>query len=290
MSRQYKRSYELVITPTNGEQRTITELRIIFNITKSVLSYPNLAKIDIYNPNQDTLSSLQRKFTKVVLNAGYDGELKLIFKGEIRNILQNKIGVNRVITLYAGDGERDWQNAIINKTYASNVPISNIVDDIVSTFKEVTRGVIEGIPNIAENLLGETISGSSKDILDRIARQYDLDWNIQDGEINIIQSDIPIGSLQSIVVNSLTGMIGSPTITEIGADVTTLLNPNLIPNSSFTIESVNAQINLGNLFFRDVKRTSAEGSYKIQEVNFKGDSRDGDWLAIVKGRTIPSGV
>ena len=81
-------------------------------------------------------------------------------------------------------------------------------------------------------------------------------------------------------------MLGTPTVTEIGADVRTLLNPRLLPNRAFQIESINTDIQLGNLFFRDIKRTSAEGTYKIQEVKFSGDSRDGEWVSEVKGRII----
>ena len=286
MARQYLRSYELIITSAEGERRTIRELRVIFEITKSVLSFPNLAKVVIYNPNPDTIASLQTKYTKVVLNAGYGDNLKLLFKGEVRNVLQTKIGVNRLITFYAGDGERDWQNSFINKTYSETVSITAIVNDIISTFKETTKGVIEGVPDIADSLMGETVSGSSKDILDRLAKQYGFEWNIQNGEITIVEEAKPLSTLEAVVINAGSGMVGSPTVTEIGADVTTLMNPDLIPNSAFKIESVNADIQLGNLFFRTIKRTSAEGLYKVQEVFFKGDSREGDWLSTVKGRTL----
>ena len=102
----------------------------------------------------------------------------------------------------------------------------------------------------------------------------------------IVPFDEPLQGSEAVLISAVTGMINSPIVTEIGADVTTLLNPNLIPNSAFIIESVNADIQLGNLFFRDVKRTTAEGLYKVQEVTFKGDSREGEWVSTVKGRIL----
>jgi len=96
----------------------------------------------------------------------------------------------------------------------------------------------------------------------------------------------PLEGDEAVLVNAATGMLGSPTVTEIGADVMTLLNPRMLPNKAFKIESVNTDIQLGNLFFRNVKRTNAEGTYKIQEVTFKGDSREGEWTSAVKGRII----
>jgi hypothetical protein len=286
VARQYKRVYDLTIIPTDGESRIIKQLRVNFEITKSILSFPNLCKLTIYNPNEDTLSALQKKYTKIVLNAGYEGDLRLLFKGEIRNVFQSKGGTDRVVTIYAGDGERDWQNATFNKTFTENVTISSAIEEVLKSFKEVTTGVINGLPQVADKLRGQTLSGSSKDILDGFADEYGFDWNIQDGEVIITPVESPLEGDEAVLVNSATGMIGSPTITEVGADVTTLLNPRMLPNKAFKIESVNADIQLGNLFFRNVKRTSAEGTYKIQEVTFKGDSREGEWTSAVKGRLI----
>jgi len=286
VARQYKRVYDLTIVPTDGESRVIKELRVNFEITKSILSFPNLCKLIIYNPNEDTLSTLQKKYTKILLNAGYEGDLLLLFKGEIRNIYQSKNGTDRIITIYAGDGERDWQNSTFNKTFTENVTISNAIQEVLKSFEEVTIGVINGLPQVADKLRGQTLSGSSKDILDGFADEYGFDWSIQDGEVVITPTESPLEGDEAVLVNAATGMIGSPTVTEIGADVTTLLNPRMLPNRAFKIESVNADIQLGNLFFRNIKRTSAEGTYKIQEVSFKGDSREGEWTSMVKGRLI----
>lgn len=286
VARQYKRAYDLTIIPTDGEARVIKDLRINFEITKSILSFPNLCRLNIYNPNEDTLAALQKKFTKIVLNAGYEGDARLLFKGEVRNVFQNRAGVDSLITVYAGDGERDWQNATFNKTFTENVTISSAIEEVLKTFEDVTVGVVNGLPQVADKLRGQTLSGSSKDILDQFADEYGFDWSIQDGEVIITPVESPLEGDEAVLVNAATGMLGSPTVTEIGADVSTLLNPRLLPNKAFKIESVNADIQLGNLFFRNIKRTTAEGTYKIQEVTFKGDSREGDWVSSVKGRII----
>lgn len=286
MTRQYKRVYDLTIVPEDGNARIIKGLRINFEITKSVLSFPNLCKLVIYNPNEETKSALQKKFTKIILNVGYEGDLRLLFKGEIRNIFQSKSGVDRLLTVYAGDGERDWQNATFNKTFAESVTMKSVIEDVLKTFEELSIGILDGLPETADKLRGQTLSGSSKDIMDQFADEYGFDWSIQDGEVIVTPIESPLQNDEAVLINSATGMIGSPTVTEIGADVTTLLNPRLLPNSSFVIESVNSDIQLGNLFFRDVKKTDAEGTYKTQEVIFKGDSREGDWISTVKGRII----
>lgn len=286
MSTQFLRKYKLYITSLEGSQRNIEDLRVRFEVTKTVLSFPNLAKIEIYNPNSDTTSLLKEKFTNISLEAGYQGNSRLIFKGEVRNVYQNKIGPDRIVIIYAGDGQRDWENSFFNKTFKENIRIDTVINEILKTFQNTTIGVIDGIPKIADKLRGQTLSGSSKDILDMLSKEYNFDWNIQDGELNIVSKNKLIENDEAILINNLTGMIGSPTVTEIGADVKTLLNPRLIPNRSFKIESAFANIALGNIYFRDIKRTNAEGLYKIQEVVFIGDSRDGEWVSNVKGISL----
>jgi len=286
MARQYKRVYELTVIPPGGEARIIRGLRVNFEITKSILSFPNLARITLYNPNQDTLSALEEKYTRIVLNAGYEGDLRLLFKGDVRNVFQTKTGRDRLLTIYSGDGEKSWQNATFNKTLSESLSFSSAIQEVLKTFSDVNIGTLQGLPQVADKMRGQVLSGSSKDIMDNFAEEYGFSWSIQDGEIIITPEQEPLEGDEAVLVTAATGMIGSPTITEIGVDVTTLLNPRLLPNRGFIIESINAEVTIGNLFFRNVKRTTAEGFYKIQEVVFRGDSRDGDWLSSVKGRII----
>jgi hypothetical protein len=286
MARQYKRVYELTVIPPGGEARIIKGLRVNFEITKSILSFPNLARITLYNPNQDTLSALEEKYTRIVLNAGYEGDLRLLFKGDVRNVFQTKTGRDRLLTIYSGDGEKSWQNATFNKTLSESLSVSSAIQEVLKTFSDVNIGTLQGLPQVADKMRGQVLSGSSKDIMDNFAEEYGFSWSIQDGEIIITSEQEPLEGDEAVLVTAATGMIGSPTITEIGVDVTTLLNPRLLPNRGFLIESINAEVTIGNLFFRNVKRTTAEGLYKIQEVVFRGDSREGDWLSSVKGRII----
>jgi len=286
MARQYKRVYELTVIPPGGEARIIRGLRVNFEITKSILSFPNLARITLYNPNQDTLSALEEKYTRIVLNAGYEGDLRLLFKGDVRNVFQTKTGRDRLLTIYSGDGEKSWQNATFNKTLSESLSVSSAIQEVLKTFSDVNIGTLQGLPQVADKIRGQVLSGSSKDIMDNFAEEYGFSWSIQDGEIVITPEQEPLEGDEAVLITAATGMIGSPTVTEIGADVTTLLNPRLLPNRAFLIESLNAEVTIGNLFFRNIRRTTAEGLYKIQEVVFRGDSRDGDWLSSVKGRII----
>ena len=163
----------------------------------------------------------------------------MIFRGRIRNLFVNQVGVDKIITIYAADGERDWQQATYNKTLSENLNLKDIVLELINTFNisgDIGVGELQGLDIPADKLRGQTLSGSSKDILDGIADDYNFQWSIQDGELTIVEEDKPLDSQSIIIIKRSTGMLGSPTLTEIGADVTTLLNPELLPNVAFRID------------------------------------------------------
>ena len=286
MSRQYNRQYQLTITTLDGVTKVISGLRVQFTITKSLLSYPNLAEIKIYNANADTLTKLQQKYTKISLSAGYTGNIKVLFIGEVRNIFQSRAGTEKILTIYSGDGQRDWDNSVFNGTFSESVSIKTVINEVIKTFRGLTSGNTDGIPDVIDKLLGQSLSGSSRDIMDTYANEYGFSWSIQDGELVVVDDEQVLSDTDAVLITAATGMIGSPTLTFIGADVTALLNPNLLPNRAFRIDSVNFEVAIGNLFFATVPRTEVTGFYKIQEVTFRGDTRAGDWLSEIKGRII----
>ena len=285
MSRQYKRAYSLTITDSE-RTKTIDGLRIVFNITKSLHSFPNIAKIDIYNANQDTLSILQTRYSELAFNAGYTGSLRLLFSGQIRNVFQRKIGPDNITTIFAGDGEQDWQNSIFNKTLSENIAIKQVVSEIAASFQGTLLGTLEGLDAPADKLLGQTLSGSSKDILNKLAEDYGFQWSIQDGSLITVANDKTLEGTEAVLINNNSGMIGSPTVTELGVNVTTLLNPMLLPNRAFKVESSFADVAIGGVQFREIKRTTGEGIYKIFQVIFDGDTHGTNWFSIVDGRII----
>ena len=266
--------------------KSITDLRIVFDITKSNRSYPNIAKIDIYNPNDETVSMITSDDPLIILKAGYEGNQGILFRGKQRNVFDNRLAEDRILTIYAADGYRDWDSAIYNKTLSENLKIKDIVLELFQTLTgsgEVTIGSIEGLEQPADKLRGQTLSGSSKDILDLLAEDYNFKWSIQDGEIILTEEYNAIDYLESVLLNQNTGLIGSPTVTEIGAEAVSLINPNLLPGRLFTIESRSSQLALSNLQFRNVRRSSANGTYRAYEVSFKGDTHSNQWFSLVKG-------
>jgi len=283
--RQFTRRYELIIQPVDGDTRRITDLRINFEITKSLISYPNLAKIIIYNANIDTRAALQRNGTRILLNAGYEGDTNLLFVGEIRNVYHYKAGPDRISLIYAGDGQRDWDNANINTTFSASITTREVIDTLLATFANLTVGPVEGVPDTASRLRGQTLSGKTSMVLDELARELGFNWSIQDEEVVISPVNSFLAGDESVLITADTGLLNVPVLTEVGVDVRVLLNHRLLPNRAFTIESTTQDSAQGNLFLRTRMRSEASGIYKVQEVKFVGNSRQGDWVANVRGLT-----
>ena len=283
MPLQYKRQYELLIGAAETGVRII-DMRVKFEVTKDLTGYPNLAKIQVFNLSKATRAKIENEFDSVIFNAGYENSVGLLFKGEIRNVTHLKQGVDTITTIYAHSGAKDFDTSKVNISFKEGTKIKNIVEHVISTFKEVTHGVVEGLDGLGDRLQGVTLSGSSKDIMDQLAQENNFEWSINDGVIDVIPKNKTID--KTFVITNVTGMLGSPTITEIGADVKTLLNPELIPNGKIKIESITAAISLGDLNFRNVNKTIGEGLYKIQKVTHVGDTHDNQWDSTIVGVTI----
>ena len=281
MTKQYLRDYSLTISD-ESTTKTIRGLRIAFEVTKSVQSTPNLCKLVIYNPNQQTKSILQKRLSRIVLTAGFVDSIRLIFTGRVRNSTLTA-GADELLTVYAGDGQRDWESAHFNKTFSPNTNIDNVIKQLAGTFTETSSVKILDFERIKDMIRGQSLSGMTKDILDTFAKNYGFQWSIQDGVFEVVGNDKADTRPGVMIVNATTGMIGEPTVTEIGADVRLLLNSGAKPNALFRIESIGAGIQQGNLFFAQHRRTRAEGTYKILEVVHRGDTHDKQWTSDLKG-------
>jgi hypothetical protein len=270
-----------------------TELRIKFEVTRSVIGVPNLMKIQLFNLKESTALRITKEFQTIRLLAGYPGNTALIFSGQIRNILHLRENQTKIAEIYAGDGLAAYEKATAAKTFNKGVTVKEVVQDIAKSFGQygVSNGKLDGLNSSRNKLRGLSYSGASKDILNNLGDDYDFDWSIQDGALTTVARDQSDNSTEAVLINRTTGMIGSPAITEIGADVTTSLNPKLIPNKRIKIESEAPQVNLsGNLYFRRVNRTLGNGIFKIQKVVHMGDSRGNDWKSMVTGLRLTGGT
>lgn len=150
----------------------IQDLRIKFNIEKSLVGYPNLANIQIFNLKESSRNKIEEEGLKISLFAGYEN-LVLLFSGNIINVIHKKEGVDWISTIYAGDSVSDINNATINKTVAAGSTQEQIFNELIGSMPGVTKGITEGLTNCLSGkrslLRSLQLTGNVKDWLKKIA-------------------------------------------------------------------------------------------------------------------------
>jgi hypothetical protein len=102
---------------------------------------------------------------------------------------------------------------------------------------------------------GVVLSGSARDALDSLCRSIGAEWFIRDGALQVTTAGGSTGE-PAVVFSSATGnLIGSPSKTKEGCEVTGLISPTLRPGKPFSVVS-----------------ESITGLYTADSVAFDGDS------------------
>jgi hypothetical protein len=267
----------------------IIDLRINFKIEKSLVGYPNLGNIKIYNLSESSRNNIEEKGLKIQLYAGYeDSSIPLLFTGDIINIVHLKNGPDWVSEIFAADGVNILSTATINKTLPAGIDTEQIYNELVGQMQGISKGVTEGLKNCLSgkrSLLRELqLSGNIKDWLDKIATDCGFEYSINEEVIETTPTGLPLSDVPPVVINQASGMIGSPERTEIGINVFNLLLPELKLARTIKVESISEKLNVGNLFFKKIPPIRNKGIYRIDKLIHIGDTHDNPWSTEINAR------
>lgn len=281
MARNFLRDYRLTIQGT-GEELSIKGLRVVFGITHDLFGYPQQAKFDIYNLSRDRINQIQDEFQGIYFAAGYAGDVKQIFNGQIRNVVHTKRGTETVTEIYAGNAERALKEAFSVHSFEPGTDLETIIYTITGDMQGVTIANLDGINRKITS--DRTFSGPSRKVLDALSSEFEFWWSVIDGQLYTFGKEGALTEEDTLLINKNTGMIDSPSVTEIGANVKILLNPNATPFKIIQIESATPNISLGDLNFRKVNKTMGAGLYRINKVVHSGDTRSSEWFSTITGK------
>ena len=263
--RQFRVSFEVMIDP-NGSNCT--------------------ADIAIYNLSSDTSMEAFRQGQKLTLRAGYADAVDTIFKGQVVNVLRERVGPDTRTRLLCRSGATSEVRNTITRTFGAGSRIEDIIKalgvalgfDVVinpEDFKD-SRPFVRGYP----------INGDAQTYLSKLGGEYQFTWVIEHDRIVIMKTGkIRTGPIH--VISQFTGMEGIPEITggvnAVGADVVIRLNPKVRINGRFKIESQYATFNTGNLYFTEIPKSVGEGTYNIIRIQHSGDNYSSTWSTLIKG-------
>jgi len=287
----FDRVYKLLVGKKGDSKGLeITELRIQFEITKTAKKDPNKSTIRIYNLRKETRTELEKPDTRCLLYAGYKDEAGplLMFQGAV-TFSWTKYELPDIITeLELGDGAPEIRDTTISVGYDKGVKSTQILND-VSKKMGTPLTLPKDIPERTwQN--GLSYYGSARILLDKVTRGSDLEWSIQNGNLQVIKSGM-VTTRQGIVLSADSGLIGFPEherkanegTTDVkdtkkkkktvstpakhydGWSVNCLLLPDIVPGDRVKLES-----------------RTVEGVFRVQELKHQGDSHDGDWQTELK--------
>lgn len=259
--RQFGRVIQLNIG--NAQQSLVyNNLKITFDVTKTISSEPNDANITIYNLNQNSRNLITSKvYDLVELFVSYrDDDLRMIFKGEIKTVENENSGLDIITKLKCSDGGQAYTEKVLIKTVAAGQKDSDALNDSAKSFGILKSDV--DLPNDKVLPRGRVFFSDVRDVMDKIGLNNDADWSIQDNQLVVVPKNKAIRNDEGYVISSNTGMIGSPQKTDQGLEVITLCNP---------------RFKIGSLIRVESKFNEYNGDYKIQSINHSGDLTGNDW-------------
>lgn len=258
----------LVLSSTGQDD----ELNINFQVEKNTMGTPNVCSIDIFNLSSATRQTISKVQTNFILQAGYlEGNLPLqtIAKGAIAATISSREGPNTRLTIKALDGAQGMGLGKFSKSYQKNIALSTIVKDVAQSIPgtEVDASNI----NIGTYQVGSgglSLAGRSKDILDKLARQWGFDWSVQNRVFKAISDESSSGNTYQISSQLGNLLHITPRIDNVlqivtGVDILAVLDPRLQPYDKIQVVSTVAP--------------ELNNTYKITNLTHTGQIRDNVW-------------
>jgi len=285
-ARQWLRKCSLIISTNQGDALDLSNLRIKFNVKRSDTQTPNIADIRVYNLERATAERIQKQFSRIILQAGYEQNFGVIFEGNIKQIIRGReSATDTFIDITAGDGDLAYNFAVVNKTISAGANQSqqiNAAIDSMRTVGQVTVGNIGDLPT-TQLPRGKVMFGMSRDYLRNCSDTSGKTWSIQNNKVEFV----PLTSYlpgEAVVLTSKTGMIGTPNQTNEGVDVRCLLNPLLRIGGRVQLDNESVarlKIDLSKpLSPANIPAPITEdGVYYILTIEHQGDTRGQEWVS-----------
>lgn len=286
---QYGRKVSLIVG--NDDALDLSDLRFTFRIQRGDIETPNSARIRVYNVSPTTSQRIQKEFTRVVLQAGYEGNYGIIFDGTIIQVRRGRESqTDTYLDITAADGDSAYNFAVVNTTLAAGSTLTDQVNAACTAMNPY--GVTQGyMPQLPTNSLprGKVMYGMARDIMRGVSRTAQTVWSIQDGKaVMVPETSYMPGAVPEIT--SATGMVGLPEQTANGIKVKMLLNPSVKICSLLHINNASVQqyergLRVGQQQTNEKtaleNKLDSDGYYYVMLAEHWGDTRGNDWYTEV---------
>lgn len=264
--------YFLTVGLRNGGTITVRPpMRITFNIEQATTGGLNKANIQIYNLSDSTRAQIVKDPTdsvimQVTLQAGYVGNIKQIFKGNITQARNARQGVDFITSIECLDGN---EAALSSFTSAAVRGKNESIQQLVNDMHGVESGKItEQSPLTRAKIM---FGNSWKLLRDSTDPQQEV--FIHDQRVNILNRNEVLGSTIPIV-SPATGLKTTPEKQQQQIVFTTLINPAIRLGEQVSLQSTTARY--------------INGIYKVISISFTGDYEGESWEQKIKAIANPN--
>lgn len=272
----WKRSATLQIGPKRYDMENLYfEFEVPFRDSEELGS----ATITVHNLAESTRKSI-KKGNVVILNAGYEGDIGVIFTGKISRVVHKKQDTEWITTITAAEALEEWLTSEVNKTYVAGSKASAIVKDLLNLFG-LEVGTMELVTD-KEYPRGKVCRGKVKNVLTEIVTSdCKSRFLIRNGTVTI--NDPKKGLDLGYVLSSATGLLRA---TEESEDTETTTNQTTIDDGSEAEEAGYTRrcllnYHLGPADTITISSSSLNGKYLIKSGKHKG-SPGGDWVTEIE--------
>lgn len=266
----------------DDELLVVEDLRIRFELNKTLLGYPARGKLEIYNLSESNIARISQRLTKVRVEAGYVDLFGEIFNSNIMNYYKSRFTTDSVFTMILAGEAAAWENSTFSRTYEAGVMPATILRDLAGSFEDIIVGSLLESAEWEAKLASVTHVGAVKSVLNKLAVDYNFDWSLHNGQLDIIPRGRVLEDKPTYIITPETGLIGSPTLTELGADFRILLNPDIMLGRQCQMSTEYVELGQAGLEFRKVRNT-ADGFYKVMDLRYIGDSHGNEWYCDIIG-------
>ena len=216
---------------------------------------------------------IRERGRQVLLEAGYGDTIERIFDGRVRRVERQREGLDRITRIHVGGSVAvETTRSVFVRSYEGSVSVRDLVRDGVEELG-LTLGPIDLVPADAVEV-DFRYNGPTRIMLTERLRPLGLEWYEDDGGVVRISriektaDDRPDG----VVISEETGMIGTPTVTDDGLRVRSVLDARLRLDTRVRVESVVAEV--------------SDRSWKVIDVEHAGDNRGGEYVTAVELRPL----
>lgn len=270
---KFNRNYNLAVNDSQQSTHVFTPPTTIeFDITRHTYSETNTSQVRLYNLSATNRTALQYDFSNIVnknplfLTAGYGLNMNLIFFGTVSECYSVRQGTNFITTIESYDGIYPCLKTIVPpgfSVYKGQTMASVFLQLIALMAPYVLPGFISPYFNTVIVPRSHPIKGHVWDLLTELSGGA---FHVDSGIANIVRDGDTVPST-TVMVQSSTGLLNTPTRENQIITLDVEFEPGLIPGQYVYVNTLQANL---NSFSYNSAAKNVNGPYKISQIRHHG--------------------